>query len=54
VGSAPDWLTFLPDSRRCFVSNAGSDSVSVIDMASFHELSRIPVGKVPKRLIAAD
>ena len=54
VGKAPDWLTFTPDNRRCYVSNAGSDSVSAIDMASLHELGRIPVGKVPKRLIAAD
>ena len=54
VGNAPDWLTFTPDSRRCYVSNAGSDSVSVIDIASRKELTQIPVGKVPKRIIASD
>jgi YVTN family beta-propeller protein len=54
VGKAPDWMTFSPDGARCYVSNAGSDSVSVIDVASRTERSRIPVGSVPKRLIAID
>jgi YVTN family beta-propeller protein len=54
VGTGPDWLTFTPDSRLCYVSNAGADSVSVIDMALYRELTQIPVGKVPKRIITAD
>jgi len=54
VGNGPDWLTFTPDSRLCYVSNAGSDTVSAIDMALLRELTRISVGKVPKRLIAAE
>lgn len=54
VGRGPDWLTFTPDSRRCYVSNAGSDSVSVLDVTSRKELARIPVGKVPKRIIAVE
>lgn len=52
VGSGPDWLTFTPDNARCYVSNAGSDSVSVLDVATRKELTRIPVGRVPKRIIA--
>ena len=52
VGKGPDWLTFTPDGARCYVSNAGADSVSAIDVASRKELIRIPVGKVPKRIIA--
>jgi YVTN family beta-propeller protein len=52
VGRGPDWLTFTPDGTRCFVSNAGADTVSSIDLASRKELTRIPVGKVPKRIIA--
>jgi YVTN family beta-propeller protein len=47
-------MVFTPDGKECFVSNAGSNSVSAIDTASYKELARIPVGKVPKRIIAAD
>jgi YVTN family beta-propeller protein len=49
VGHHPDWLTFTPDSRRVYVANAGSNSVSVVDVASRREVARIPVGQVPKR-----
>jgi len=54
VGQAPDWLTFTADGRRCYVSNAGSDAVSVLDVGSRKELTRIPVGAMPKRIIAVD
>lgn len=53
VGKVPDWLTFTPDSRRLYVANAGSNSVSVIDVGSLKEITRIPVGQVPKRNITA-
>jgi YVTN family beta-propeller protein len=54
VGRGPDWMTFLADGSRCYISNAGSNSVSVIDVASRKELMQIPVGKIPKRLISAE
>lgn len=54
VGHGPDWMTFTPDNQRCYVSNAGSNTVSVLDAATFKELAQIPVGKVPKRIIATD
>jgi YVTN family beta-propeller protein len=46
----PDWLTFTPDSKRIYVTNAGSNSVSVIDVEARKELVKVPVGQVPKRL----
>src|SRR6478672_4758069 len=49
VGHHPDWLTFTPDGKRVYVANAGSNSVSVVDVASRKELLQIPVGQVPKR-----
>ena len=49
VGDHPDWLTFTPDSKRIYVANAGSNSVSVVDTETRKELTRIPVGQVPKR-----
>jgi YVTN family beta-propeller protein len=36
------------------VSNAGGNTVSVMDVAARKELTKIPVGKVPKRIIAAE
>lgn len=53
VGHHPDWLTFTPDSKRVYVANAGSNSVSVVDIAARKEITRIPVGQVPKRNITA-
>jgi YVTN family beta-propeller protein len=53
VGHHPDWLTFTPDSRRVYVANAGSNSVSVVDIQSRKEIARVPVGQVPKRNITA-
>jgi len=49
VGDVPDWLVFTPDSKTAYVSNSGSRSVSAIDMKTFKEIARIPVGEVPKR-----
>ncbi len=53
VGHHPDWLTFTPDGKRLYVANAGSNSVSVVDVEARKELLRIPVGQVPKRNITA-
>jgi YVTN family beta-propeller protein len=53
VGDHPDWLTFTPDSKSVYVANAGSNSVSVVDVTSRKEVMRIPVGQVPKRNITA-
>jgi YVTN family beta-propeller protein len=53
VGEHPDWLTFTPDSTRIYVANAGSNSVSVVDIATRKEIAQIPVGQVPKRNITA-
>jgi len=49
VGHHPDWLTFTPDGKRVYVANAGSNSVSVVDVATQKEVTQIPVGQVPKR-----
>src|SRR5262252_5401837 len=53
VGDHPDWLTFTPDSKRIYVANAGSNSVSAVDIATHKEIARIAVGQVPKRNITA-
>ena len=53
VGIAPDWVTLTPDGRKAYVANAGSNSVSVVDLTTMREVTRIPVGQVPKRNITA-
>lgn len=53
VGDIPDWLTFTPDSKSLYVACAGSNFVSVVDVASRKVVTRIPVGHVPKRNITA-
>jgi YVTN family beta-propeller protein len=53
VGHHPDWLTFTPDSKHLYVANAGSNSVSVVDVAARKEIAQVPVGQVPKRNITA-
>ncbi len=49
VGAAPDWVTLTPDSKTAYVANAGSNSVSVVDIKTMKEVARILVGQVPKR-----
>jgi YVTN family beta-propeller protein len=53
VGRSPDWVTLTPDGKTAYVANAGSNSVSVVDIKAMKEITRIPVGQVPKRNITA-
>ena len=53
VGKRPDWLTFTPDSRRVYVATESTDSVTVIDVASRKEVTKVIVGEAPKRNITA-
>jgi YVTN family beta-propeller protein len=53
VGTSPDWVTLTPDGRTAYVANAGSNDVSVVDIRGLKEITRIPVGQVPKRNITA-
>ena len=49
VGHDPDWITFTPDGKTAYVASAGTDSVSVVDVAAKKQVASIPVGKAPKR-----
>jgi len=53
VGRSPDWVTLTPDGKSAYVANAQSNSVSVVDIKTMKEVTRIPVGQVPKRNITA-
>jgi YVTN family beta-propeller protein len=52
VGQDPNWDTLSPDGTRVYVSNRGTDDVSVIDLSTRQEISRINVGKYPQRMAA--
>jgi YVTN family beta-propeller protein len=53
VGRSPDWVTLTPDGKTAYVACAVSNYVSVVDVKSMKEVTRIPVGEVPKRNITA-
>jgi DNA-binding beta-propeller fold protein YncE len=50
VGSRPYWATNSGDGRRCFVSVAGDDRVSVISYRTGREVARFRVGDHPQRM----
>jgi YVTN family beta-propeller protein len=53
VGKSPDWVTLTPDGKTAYVACAASNLVSVVDIKSMKEVTRIPVGEVPKRNFTA-
>lgn len=48
-GKGAAWVTLTPDGKTAYVAMAVTNDVSVIDVASLREVTRIPVGFVPKR-----
>jgi YVTN family beta-propeller protein len=50
IGAVPNWVTFTPDGKTLYVSNAGMKSVSAIDTQAKKLIATIPVGEVPKRI----
>jgi YVTN family beta-propeller protein len=53
VGGHPEWLTATPDGKTIYSAGASVNAVSVVDVATRKEITRIPVGYVPKRNITA-
>ena len=48
-GKGAGWVTLTPDGRTAYVANPVTNDVSVVDVVSMKEVTRIPVGFVPKR-----
>lgn len=48
-GKGASWVTLTPDGKTAYVAMAVTNDVSVVDVASLKEVTRIPVGFVPKR-----
>lgn len=54
VGRGPAAIVCSSDSKRCFISNAGDGTVSVVDAVKAKEIQRIPAGKSPGRMVMVD
>jgi len=51
VGGRPDWVTFTPDSKQVYIATENRDVTVALDVATRQVISKIPVGKAPKRII---
>ncbi len=47
-------MTFGGDGKLLYVANPGSNDVSVVDTSAIREVTRIPAGRAPKRLIVVN
>jgi len=50
ISAVANWVTFTPDGKTIYVSNAGLRSVTAIDTAAMKVKAVVPVGEVPKRI----
>jgi YVTN family beta-propeller protein len=50
IGEDANWIAVRADSKIAFISNRGSNTVSVVDIDHLKEIKQIPVGKMPQRL----
>jgi YVTN family beta-propeller protein len=50
LSAVANWITFTPDSKLAYISNASLRSVTAIDMQAMKVVATIPVGEVPKRI----
>ncbi len=54
VGTDPNALVFSGDGKFAYVSNRGSDDLSIIDTATYREIKRLKLGKYPQRMVVID
>ena len=50
ISAVANWVTFTPDGKTLYVSNAAIRSVTAIDVAAMKVKAVVPVGEVPKRI----
>jgi YVTN family beta-propeller protein len=50
ISAVANWLTFTPDGKEVYISNAGLRSVTAIDTAAMKVKAVVAVGEVPKRI----
>ncbi len=52
ISGSPNWITFTPDGKMAYISNAADRSVSVVDTTTLKITTRIPVGEEAGRMAA--
>jgi YVTN family beta-propeller protein len=50
LSAVANWVTFTPDGKLVYISNASLRSVTAIDTKAMKVVAEIPVGEVPKRI----
>src|ERR1043166_7574442 len=50
ISSVANWVTFTPDGKQIYVSNAANNSTTAINTATLKINAVIPVGQAPKRV----
>ncbi len=50
VGTLPHWIALTPDGRRAWVTNEGSNDVSLVDLRTATKTATIPVGNAPRKI----
>jgi YVTN family beta-propeller protein len=50
ISAVANWVTFTPDSKTVYISNAALRSVSAVDTKYMKVVAVVPVGEVPKRI----
>jgi YVTN family beta-propeller protein len=51
VGRDPNSIAFSKDGRFAYVSNRGSDDLSILDVAERREVKRLKLGSYPQRMV---
>ena len=54
VGDDPNSIAFSRDGRFAYVTNRGSDDLSVLSVAELREIERIELGDYPLRMVVVD
>ncbi len=54
VGTDPNDIEFNGDGRFVYVTNRGSDDLSIIDSATYKEVKRLKLGDLPQRMVIVD
>lgn len=54
LGGRPDWVAFTPDSKYAYISTENRDVVVVVDVAARKEVTKVKVGRAPKRVVAVN
>jgi YVTN family beta-propeller protein len=50
VGKDPNWIAFSRDDKTAFISDRGSDELSVISIPDLKEIKRLKTGGYPQRI----